>query len=322
MAKWIEWLLSLEESEKHIDIWKTQLQHTNPVSEIQQSLAWQTLLWADRTTHQENFLKLVFSLFIDWFNPRGNKISGKQESLGCLVVTCLNLPPVLRNKPAFTLLYTIIPGPNLPNVITISNILKPFVDELLILKDGIMVSTHKNPQGQIVYAQLLPLIGDLVAIHKVVGFGSHSANQFCSWCKSELTDLQSLKMGEQRVGVEVLKVAQALKDAKNLSAQEQICRMSGVQWSELNRINYQVPNMHISLGVMHNWLEGVLAEHFHHRWGFQEDSQEKQKASRRASPKSKRIRLGSENLTLDQDEVVDSDTSLSQMIMILSWGKE
>ncbi|MBW0499385.1 hypothetical protein O181_039100 [Austropuccinia psidii MF-1] len=69
--------------------------------------------------------------------------------------------------------------------------------------------------------------------------------------------------------------------------------------------------MHIALGMMHNWLEGVLSEHFRHRWGFQEDSQEKQKASERASPKSKRIRLGSENLTLDQDEVVDNDTSLS-----------
>ncbi|MBW0526525.1 hypothetical protein O181_066240 [Austropuccinia psidii MF-1] len=116
-----------------------------------------------------------------WFNPRGNKMSGKKESMGCVMLTCLNLPPTLQNKPAFSLLYRIIPGPNSPDVVTISNALKPLVDELLVLKDGFNSNTYQHPKGRTVFVQLLPICGDLVAAHKVIGFGSHSAKQFCGW---------------------------------------------------------------------------------------------------------------------------------------------
>ncbi|MBW0571300.1 hypothetical protein O181_111015, partial [Austropuccinia psidii MF-1] len=189
----------------------------------------------------------------------------------------------------------------------------PLVDELLVLKDGVTIKTYRNPEGGQRYVHLLPLIGDLVAIHKVVGFCSHSANQFCSWCKCEANNLPLLKTGTHRIGMEVIEAAQAWKGEKSVSSQEQIHKKTGVRWSELNRIPYRIPNMHIALGVMHNWLEGVLCEHFCHQWGFQEDAQEKKKRRLESrTHKGKRVRLEN-NMASDDGDSTAKIEGFSEM---------
>ncbi|MBW0529364.1 hypothetical protein O181_069079 [Austropuccinia psidii MF-1] len=150
--------------------------------DVQQSTAWKTFNWAKSRPDDIEPLNLVVSMFIDWFNPCGNKLSGKKEILGVILLNCLNLPPHLHDNPEFSLVYAIIPGPDAPSVITISNCMKLLVDELLLLPDGIKIPTSQLPLDCQGYLQLLPIHRDLLAIHKVVGFGSPSASQFCAWC--------------------------------------------------------------------------------------------------------------------------------------------
>ncbi|MBW0567419.1 hypothetical protein O181_107134 [Austropuccinia psidii MF-1] len=262
IRKWTEWLLKIENIEDKMDEWNEKIIRTRGTMDIQQGLAWKSLSWSPLNANDVKPLQLVFSILVDWFNPWGNKISGKQQSLGLILLNCLNLPPQLRNKPSFSLLYAIIPGPNAPNIITISNCLKLLVDELLVLKDGFEAFTAQNPCGRKIYIQVLPIRGDLLAVHKVVGFGSPAASQFCGWCQANLKELTLMKIGLKRTGLDVLDAAKSWLVLKTLKEQEEIQRRTGVRWSELNRLPYRIPNMHVALGVMHNWLEGALAEHF------------------------------------------------------------
>ncbi|KAF9524697.1 hypothetical protein CPB83DRAFT_773347, partial [Crepidotus variabilis] len=66
-------------------------------------------------------LRLVWALSIDWYNPRLNKASGKSVSSGAIAMTCLSLPPHLRNLEENVYLAGVIPGPHEPSVDATNN---------------------------------------------------------------------------------------------------------------------------------------------------------------------------------------------------------
>ncbi|MBW0575064.1 hypothetical protein O181_114779 [Austropuccinia psidii MF-1] len=87
-----------------------------------------------------------------------------------------------------------IPAPNQPNMITINNVLKPLVEDLLELNKPKKIQTHQFPLGRTVVIHLGALIGDIVVTHKVAGFSLHSAKKPCSWCNINKSNMSQMKI--------------------------------------------------------------------------------------------------------------------------------
>ncbi|MBW0462501.1 hypothetical protein O181_002216 [Austropuccinia psidii MF-1] len=175
---WVRWLLNIPGVEACLDEWECKVlsQQGEVIFDVAQGSVWKKSL-SPNSSNQS--LQLQFALFVDWFNPRGNKIAGKQLSMGILVLYCLNLPPQERFQPKYTCLAGLIPLQNQPNMITTNHILKPLVYQLIQI-NVVKIPMPNYPRGREVVIQLVCLIGNIVATHKAAGFLSHSAKKFCS----------------------------------------------------------------------------------------------------------------------------------------------
>ncbi|KAG0147245.1 hypothetical protein CROQUDRAFT_699455, partial [Cronartium quercuum f. sp. fusiforme G11] len=99
-------------------------------------------------------------------------------------------------------------------------------------------------------------------MHKVAGYVSHSANFYCSWCWACLDNIEDMKIEKLRTKLEVIEASEASKAATTLSLKDDIFRETGIWWSKINQLLYCDPVLNLPIGIMHNWFEGVLHQHF------------------------------------------------------------
>jgi hypothetical protein len=85
-----------------------------------------------------------------------------------------------------------------------------------------------------------------------------------------LHDIEVLdsSLWRNRVGVNVVADATEWRNATTKKDRNRIFKDKGVRWSSLYRLSYRDPVQHTMLGVMHNWIEGLLQHQARFKWGI------------------------------------------------------
>jgi hypothetical protein len=248
--------------------------------------------------HLDGEQHLAFGLFVDWFNPYGNKVSGKSYSVGAIFMVCLNLPIHLRYRVENVYLAGIIPGD--VHLHQINNFLRLLVDDLVQLwNPGVYYTkTAQFAQGCLVRCALIPLIADVPAVRKTAGWTSHSANKFCSFCKQLKEDMANfdVRSWARRTWAEHMAAAVQWRDAPTLEDRNALFEMHSIRWSELLRLPYWDPTRFAVVDAMHNLFLGIFADHCRVIWEMDDTSKSMEghsahSAQQQAEPLTKCLKL-------------------------------
>lgn len=211
---------------------------------------------------------LLLMLNVDWFRVYKHS----SYSVGVIYLVIQNLPRKLRFKPENILIVGTIPGPREPKF-TINTYLRPMVDELLDLWNGIQLESNKSSLGIRTIRVALALISsDIPATRKVCGFYGFNALHGCSKCmkqfpKSSFVDPPNFS-GFQRdtwpardLKIHHAKALEA-KNARTNAAREKIQGELGIRYSELLRLPYlDIIRCHL-IDPMHNLYLGTAKNVF------------------------------------------------------------
>ncbi|XP_066299236.1 uncharacterized protein [Branchiostoma lanceolatum] len=222
-------------------------------------------IWKDfQVVNGQPFLaepcNLIVMLNVDWFQAYKNI----KESVGVMYLSIMNLPREVRFKEENIIVVGIIPGPHEPKQ-HINGFLKPLVQELQNLWQGIYLNDNSLVGMQLYRAALLCLASDIPAARKTAGFYGHMAKKGCSKCLKSFprdSDNHVDYSGFEeeyplRSHMEHCRYAAEGKQAQNRAERERIEKQYGARYSSLHDLPYfDVVRMHI-IDPMHNLLEGT-----------------------------------------------------------------
>ncbi|MBW0494764.1 hypothetical protein O181_034479 [Austropuccinia psidii MF-1] len=160
---------------------------------------WDGLVWrhftGTRNIHDPPCMSipgsLAFSIYVDWFNSHG-KLT-QLASIGPIILIRLSLPPSERLKPENGYVEGIIPGPKEPAALQFNYLLMPLIKVLKEPWQGYHFSpTSTGPSGSFIRVAILTAIADVVTMHKLPGFISHSGNHFCNFFTIHKAPIQEI----------------------------------------------------------------------------------------------------------------------------------
>lgn len=286
---WLGGLLCRPEIEALLDASQASAMTPNrgPIEDILQSEEIRNFLGPDgfpflRVCGSEG--RYLFSLFVDWFNPYGNRHGGASYSAGVIFMVCLNLPPALRYKRENMYLVGVIPGPKSPSLQQVNHFIEPLAADLrdLWFKGARFTRTALRREGRTALCAMVLLVCDLGAGRKVSGHASHSSTFFCSFCRLTKDRINDLDVASwpRRDSHTFRILAEAWRSCVDVKGRDAHFKKWGVRYSPLLILPYWQPTRYVVVDTMHNLFLGIFQRHCRRIFGmnikahFQEDSED------------------------------------------------
>ncbi|CAD6963007.1 unnamed protein product [Tilletia laevis] len=233
--------------------------HRSTLADIYDGTAWD----ADGFMH--NRLHLRLTLGVDWFTPHSFSNTASY-TIGAVSLRIENLPPSMRNRPEYMHVAAVLPGPRQTGEAGLNAALKPLIDELRQLSEGVHIHTPGYPLTRTLRAKLLMALGDTPARAKLAGFPSHS--QSGRWCGHCLADSASWVDELVREEVPALRIPDSHRTAAflvkaNAGAREDTLRSSAATWTALYDLPYWRSVTDVPVDAMHALHLGACKRFWH-----------------------------------------------------------
>ncbi|MBW0561383.1 hypothetical protein O181_101098 [Austropuccinia psidii MF-1] len=230
---------------------------------------WDGLVWrcftGTRNIHDPPIISIpgafAFSIYVDWFNAHGKPTW--LASIGPIMLLFLNLPPSEILKPENVYVAGIIPGPKEPTALQLNYLLIALIKELKELWQGYHFSSiSTGPSGSCIGVVILTAIADVVSMHKITGFISHSGNHFCNFCTIHKAQIEE-------IGAQFYYTHSYQNHKSTISKwlwptpkqRQAIFSEYGVRYSILEDLPYWDATRMVKIDIMHNLILGTLKDH-------------------------------------------------------------
>ena len=236
--------------------WKERNKQSGIFSDIYDGAMWERFRYYNDMCLLDIPHNLGFMLNVDWLQPYEHL----QYSVGIIYLSVLNLPRSERYNLENIIVVGCIPGPNEPQ--NMNAYLKPMVDELLLLWDGILFQPYSYAVPVLIKCCLIGIACDVPATRKVCGFTACTSTQGCSKCmktfpcasfgeKLDFSGYDRSSWLERTLKLHSEAIF-ALQNATCQSKKDEVEKQFGVRYSEIVRLPYfNVIAQHV-IEPMHN----------------------------------------------------------------------
>lgn len=197
-------------------------------------------------------------------------MAGKQNSVGVILMVCLNLPYQIHYNRENIYTAAVIPGPSVPSQDDIDHFMRPIAKNLKEhYNPGVWIGrTHKYPNGRHVRSAALLESMDLVASRTWGGLGSPSHTLLCSCCMVTQDKIDHFDTAyPARTMHNHLQHVQLWMSASNSAERDAIWKKHGAQYSEWLCFPWWNVFFASTVAPMH-WVKNILEKQLRENMGW------------------------------------------------------
>ncbi|KAE8229618.1 hypothetical protein CF326_g5409 [Tilletia indica] len=246
------------EFEGQVNQWRSRANRST-LADIYDGNAWNSDGFLDNRLH------LYLSIGLDWFVPFSFSNTASY-TIGAISVRVENLPPSMRNQPEFMHVAAILPGPRQTSDAGLIAAMKPLIDDLRKLYEGVEILTPGYRLPRVLKAKVLMALGDTPARAKLAGFPSHTQHgRWCGYCLADSNTWVNALMRQEAV---VPRDADMHRNAAFVvkatpAARDESIRSHAATWTALYDLPYWRSVTDVPVDAMHVLHLGACKRFWH-----------------------------------------------------------